>query len=101
MNKPAEQSPGLDYRKSLCVGRTSFTKIQEQLIKYCLCLVPLLSLPKDEERKKFFFSGFDITQPPKNGSEQKKKIGKKKSRSFYKLACLLSQNNMAIIKVVG
>ena len=72
MKKPAEQSPGLDYKKSLCVGRTSFTKIQEQPYK----ILPLFSsftFLKDEERKKFFFSGFEITQPPKNGSEQKKK----------------------------
>ena len=26
----AEQPPGLDYSKCLCVGRTSFTKVQEQ-----------------------------------------------------------------------
>jgi hypothetical protein len=59
-------------------------RFKNNLLKNCLCLVPLLSFPEDEERK-IFFPGFDITQPPKSGREENEKIGKK-SRSFNKLA---------------
>jgi hypothetical protein len=37
------------------------------------------------KKERFFFPGFDITQPPKSGREENEKIGKK-SRSFNKLA---------------
>ena len=57
---------------------------------------------KDEERKKFFFSGFEITQPPKNGSEQKKKNWEAEVKKLLQAGVFIKPKQyMAIIKVVG